>query len=162
MNRRSFFKTVLGLASVAVIGLPKVEAAPIEKSSEDLKTFKVMKNRFTGLKPGEIHITASQTGGGRSFFHEELRDRSKCHVYHRGFLYTYSHVAYEDLMHKIKKVRAASDGNLGNCGSYRLYLADKIVRVSDGKVFKSRYTPTDGSVTEQDWDELRRGGRQTI
>lgn len=155
MNRRSFFKMLLGVASVAVIGLPKVApAAPITEAKTE---FKVIKNRFTGIRLGQINIIASQEGLGRSVLHETVRDLTHSHVYYRGFVYSYTHVAYAQLIHRMNRLREKSGGTLGNCGMARIYAADKIVRVCNGRVMKDRYgvgmRECEGP-TRQEWDEL--------
>lgn len=157
MNRRSFFKTLLGVASVAVIGLPKASAAPVVevKPAVAPSDFKVIKNRFTGMRPGPVFV-ASQ-GYGHSIIHETVRDLTHTHVLYRGFLYSYTHDAYAQLTHRMSRLREKSGGLLGNCGHARIYAADKIVRVDNGMVMKDRYgvgmRESEGP-TRQEWDEL--------
>lgn len=138
MNRRSFFKALLGVASVAVIGLPKASA----ESVVEVKTPVSVPNAYQGVD--------------RSLLHETIRDRSHSYLFHNGFMYTYTHESYKMLLARMEKVRRISEGKLGNCGSLRVYLAEKIVRIHDGKVFKDRYAVgmPENAVTQQEWNKL--------
>lgn len=63
-------------------------------------------------------------------------------VVNRGFVYTYSRNAYREMIHRLE-VRKKIYG-IGNSESLRVYCATKIVRLSDGKVFKDRYPKISG------------------
>ena len=135
MNRRTFFKAALGFASVAVVGFPKVEAATTPQHT------------VTPSKP--------RLGGGCSIhfsIHEQVRYREKIHESHRGFLYTYTPEAYRRMVHRLD-VRKRVMGS-GHSQFLRVYSAEKIVRIRDGKVFKSRSVSDPEYTSQEEWNEL--------
>lgn len=137
MNRRSFFKMILGFASVAVVGLPKVEAAPIAEEKSTVLAFKVMKNSTYG----RFREPVESLSVFKSYKTDEFIGHV-CETYH-GLMFWYKPEQKAYLDRELRMVnRSMGWRDVGILG--RVYLADKVVRISDGKVFKNRYGAADG------------------
>lgn len=134
MNRRNFLKVLLG--SVAAVALPSVTSAsskPIVSTTPPQDSELRLENVAVTPKtiPAEYDVVTN-------YYFED----------YRGFRYFYTPECFA----RFSKMILARKGQLIGVGSKRQYLAYRIVRICDGKVFKDRYSIP--SLTQKEIDKL--------
>lgn len=138
MNRRSFFKALIGVAGAIVVGVPKTQAEvpPIPKEIDSSARILEINRK----------IAENSTYGALGAYK----------IIYKGFEYTYSPRAYQRMM-QIFDARKRACG-IGNSESLRTYSAEKIVRISDGKVFKDRKcVPGTAYASPEEFEAFYRG-----
>jgi hypothetical protein len=121
---------MVGIAGAIVVGVPKVQA--------DIPKIPEKADSQSDVFATHEMIANNSTYGALPYYR----------VTYRGFVYTYSYHTYNTMMRRLA-LRKQVYG-IGNSGSLRTYCANKIVRISDGKVFKDRNGRENASREELD------------